>query len=273
MIVHQYGEVLVIKDCSSECASGRKRRYTVRAGLSALCLMILALLGEVLLSSAGLAAENQDKTAAATPALVREIQFMLLTVGIDPGPIDGNPKQLTNRAAHIFQQQRGLPISEIVENGSISELFLERLRREAAQIMLKDKQEAASVAPQSPSAAPSPGAMPPTAALPPAETAAVRPEPPPPPPSPPPDQFASCGLSPEDFRIGGKQYTAQSFLEEGFGGSTTRAVADLRQRLEEARQIAERIGGTALGEVQRQARVLSYFECRLKIEQASAGKG
>jgi peptidoglycan hydrolase-like protein with peptidoglycan-binding domain len=229
--------------------------------------MILALLGEVLLSSAVLAAENQDKTAAATPALVREIQFMLLTVGIDPGPIDGNPKQLTNRAAHIFQQQRGLPISEIVENGSISELFLERLRREAAQIMLKDKQEAASVAPQIPSAASSP------AALPPAETAAVRPEPPPPPPSPPPDQFASCGLSPEDFRIGGKQYTAQSFLEEGFGGSTTRAVADLRQRLEEARQIAERIGGTALGEVQRQARVLSYFECRLKIEQASAGKG
>lgn len=261
------------KDCSYKCASRRKRRYTLQA-VTALYLMILALSGGVLLPSTGRTAENQDKTAAATPALVREIQFMLLTVGIDPGPIDGNPRQLTNRAAHIFQQQRGLPISDIVENGSISELFLERLRRETAQIMLKDKKEAASAASQSPSAAPSPSAAtPPATAPPPAETAAVRPEPPPPPPPPPPDRFASCGFSLEDFRIGGKQYTVQSFLDEGFGGSTTRAVADLRQRLEEARQIAERIGGAALGEVQRQARVLNYFECRLKIEQASAGKG
>ena len=35
----------------------------------------------------------------------------------------------------------------------------------------------------------------------------------------------------------------------------------------------DRIGISALKDVQRQARVLQYFECRLKIEQASAGKG
>jgi hypothetical protein len=42
----------------------------------------------------------------------------------------------------------------------------------------------------------------------------------------------------------------------------------MRQRLDEARQIADKIGGPALVEVQRQAHVLAYFECRQKIEQA-----
>jgi hypothetical protein len=46
-------------------------------------------------------------------------------------------------------------------------------------------------------------------------------------------------------------------------------VTDLGKRLDEARQLAEHIGGTALIEVQRQARVLTYFECRLNIERAS----
>jgi hypothetical protein len=41
----------------------------------------------------------------------------------------------------------------------------------------------------------------------------------------------------------------------------------LKDRLTEARQIAGNIGGSALSEVQRQARVLDYFNCRLKIEQ------
>ena len=41
----------------------------------------------------------------------------------------------------------------------------------------------------------------------------------------------------------------------------------LKERLNEARQIAGNIGGSALGEVQRQARVVDYFNCRLKIEQ------
>jgi peptidoglycan hydrolase-like protein with peptidoglycan-binding domain len=214
-------------------------------------------------------AQTQEKSINATPALVREIQFMLLTVGIDPGPIDGNPKQMTNRAAHGFQQRAGLPTSDIIEGQPVSTTFLERLRRDAARIMLKDNaapstQESAAQ-PAIPAAPPAPvPAAPPS---PPAsESAALRPEPPPPPP--PPDPFASCTASPEDFRIGGRQYTPQSFLDEGFGGSAARAVHDLRQRLEEARVIAAKIGGTALGEVQRQARVLAYFECRLKVEQS-----
>ena len=44
----------------------------------------------------------------------------------------------------------------------------------------------------------------------------------------------------------------------------------LRDRLSEARQIAENVGGSALAEVQRQSRVLNYFSCRLKVEQASS---
>jgi hypothetical protein len=274
MDAHRYKAVFVTNACSSGGVSRSEQRHTLRAGLSACCVLILALLGNSLLSSTGLPAENQDKTATATPALVREIQFMLLTVGFDPGPIDGNPKQLTNRAAHMFQQQHGLPLSDIAEKGAISQVFLERLRREAAQIMLKENHEAATASLRNPSESPSTRApTPPTSTPPPSETASVPPEPVLRLPSPPPDRFATCAFSLEDFRIGGKQYTAQSLLEEGFGGSTTRAVADLRQRLDEARQIAEKIGGAALGEVQRQARVLNYFECRLKIEQASAGRG
>ena len=42
-----------------------------------------------------------------------------------------------------------------------------------------------------------------------------------PPPPPAPDRFASCQFDPQDFAVGGKQYTPQSYLDEGFGGSTT----------------------------------------------------
>jgi hypothetical protein len=117
--------------------------------------------------------------------------------------------------------------------------------------------------PDQPAAAASPD-QPKTAALPPPappETAPVKPVPPP-------DRFASCSYNPEDLFIGGTQYTPQAFLDQGFGGVTARALTNLKQRLEEARQIAERLGGPALREVQRQARVIAYFECRQKIEQA-----
>jgi peptidoglycan hydrolase-like protein with peptidoglycan-binding domain len=195
-------------------------------------------------------AARSDETVTATPALVREIQFMLLTVGVDPGPIDGNAQQLTNRAAHIFQARAGLPISDVSNTGPISVAFVERLRQEAAKVMFK---------------APAPAPPPPVAVTPPVSPPAVPPAPRPPPP----DRFASCPFTPQDFHVGGKQYTAQNFLDDGFGGSTARAVTNLRNRLDEARQLAERIGGAALLEVQRQARVLAYFECRLKIEQDS----
>jgi peptidoglycan hydrolase-like protein with peptidoglycan-binding domain len=197
-------------------------------------------------------------TVPATPELIRQIQFMLQTVGIDPGPIDGNAQALTNRAAHQFQFQNALPITDITNGGPISTAFLDLLRKEAGAKL--------GVIPNPPGQA----AVPPAAPTP--APASVAPAPPPPPAPPPADRFASCQFDALDFSVGGKQYTPQSFLDEGFGGSTDRAVANLQQRLKEAREIAEKIGGSALLEVQRQARVLAYFECRQKIEQAAAGK-
>src|SRR5437762_7012270 len=77
-----------------------------------------------------------EPSLMATPNLIREIQFMLLTVGIDPGPLDGNSRQLTNRAIHIFQQRSGLPITDIVNDGQIPAALVDRLRKEAAQALL-----------------------------------------------------------------------------------------------------------------------------------------
>jgi len=210
----------------------------------------------------------QGGTIPGTPELIRQIQFMLQTVGIEPGPIDGNAQALTNRAAHQFQLLNGLPITDITNGGPISTDFLEALRRQAAAKM--------GVMP-TPGPPPGQAAVTPTAPTPPPGQAAVTPPTPTPappaaapvpPPPPPPDRFASCQFDLKDFVVGGKQYTPQSFLDEGFGGSTDRAVTNLQQRLTEARNIAEKIGGTALLEVQRQARVLAYFQCRQTIEQA-----
>jgi hypothetical protein len=185
----------------------------------------------------------------ATPELIRQIQFMLQTVGIDPGPIDGNAQALTNRAAHQFELQNSLPIVDITNSGPIPVAFLEALRKQVATKLGVAAPPPATAAPAPVPAAPSPAT-------------------PAPPPLPAPDRFASCPFEPQDFNVGGKQYTPQAFLDEGFGGSTDRAVLNLQQRLKEAREIAEKIGGAALLEVQRQARVLAYFECRQKIEQA-----
>jgi len=214
------------------------------ASVAAFTLLAMPLIGA---ATAEAQSQSAEPGPVATTALVREIQFMLLTIGIDPGPIDGNPRQMTNRAVRIFQARSGLPQADLVSNAPIPPALLERLRQEAAKVMLK---------PESPSAPPAP----PTQAI------ATQPTPP----ALSPDRFASCTYSTDDFRVGGRQYTPQSFLDEGFDGTTNRAVINLRQRLDEARQIAEGVGGPALLEVQRQARVLAYFECRQKIEQASA---
>ena len=80
--------------------------------------------------------EAGEPSLTATPNLIREIQFMLSTVGIDPGPLDGNSRQLTNRAIHIFQQRSGLPITDIVNDGQIPAAVVDRLRKEAAQALL-----------------------------------------------------------------------------------------------------------------------------------------
>ena len=155
----------------------------------------------------------------------------------------------------------GCPEPILLTTQSISPFFLETLRREAAQVLLKNAR------PETPGSAPA-AALPQTESSPAAprdEAAGPASKPPPIPP----DRFANCPYTSQDFLIGSRQYTPQTFLDEGFDGTTSRAVDNLRQRLEEARQIAEKIGGPALLEVQRQARVLSYFECRQKIEQAS----
>jgi peptidoglycan hydrolase-like protein with peptidoglycan-binding domain len=200
--------------------------------------------------AAGVATEASDVEASS--ALVREIQFMLLRLGMDPGPIDGIVGPQTLGAVRKFQAKSGLPISDLTYDGKISAVFLARLRGEASKAILGGEKRP-EVSPEV--ATPSPVAVAPAQ-----------------PPAPPPDPFAACTFSPSDFRIGATEYTPDKFLQVGFDGSTARAVASLKDRLDEARQLAENLGGSALAEVQRQARVLNYFNCRLKIEQASDGK-
>jgi peptidoglycan hydrolase-like protein with peptidoglycan-binding domain len=200
-------------------------------------------------------ANPSEQSAEATAALVREIQFMLLRLGLDPGPIDGIPRQLTNRALRRFEATHNLPLIDLEPGGKVPSDLLTALRNEAARAVFG--------APEKPETPPTAAATPPPSPARPPAAVIVPP--------PPPDPFAACAYEPEDFRIGANSYTPESFLRDGFDGSTARAVANLKQRLEEARQIADRVGLSALKEVQRQARVLKYFECRLNVEQASAG--
>jgi peptidoglycan hydrolase-like protein with peptidoglycan-binding domain len=197
--------------------------------------------------AAELAGKSDDLEV--TPALVREIQFMLLRLGMEPGPIDGVIGPQTTRAWHKFQQDTGLPQADLVNGGKIPATALTRLRTEASRVIFEGERK-----PGPPAAAP----VPPAAAV-----APVQPS------APASDRFAACPLHAEDFRIGATQYTPEKYLQEGFDGSTARAVSMLKDRLNEARQIAGNIGGSALTEVQRQSRVLDYFTCRLKIEQES----
>jgi peptidoglycan hydrolase-like protein with peptidoglycan-binding domain len=218
-------------------------------GCIAISLMAIAV-GSAPSQAAGLATEAQD--VEATTALVREIQFMLLRLGIDPGPIDGIAGPQTLSAVRRFQAKSGLPLVDLVTDGKISAVLLARLRGDASRAILG-------------------GEKTPTVSLevaPPSAVAVVPIQPT----VPPPDPFAACTFNPGDFRIGATEYTPDKFLQVGFDGSTARAVASLKDRLDEARQLAANVGGSALGEVQRQARVLNYFNCRLKIEQASDGK-
>jgi hypothetical protein len=220
-------------------AGDRKRRKVARSGLKPGGGPVVS-------------APNSGNAVAVTPGLVRQVQFMLLTIGIDPGPIDGVPRQLTNAAVRRFDQQFGLPALDLVRGGEISTEFLDRLRKAASVTLL-------GAQPQPPPATPPGEPQPPVARAP-----VHQP--------PPVDRFAACPFDQADFSIGGTQYTPDTFLQTGFGGSTAIAVDNLRDRLQEARRVAQQIGGPAGKEVQRQSRVLAYFECRLNIEQASANK-
>jgi peptidoglycan hydrolase-like protein with peptidoglycan-binding domain len=229
------------------------RGRDLAVGLFASIAILLTMSASIsnLCQAAGAAAEAQE--IEASPALIREIQFMLARIGADPGPIDGIVGQQTLRAVGKFQAQFGLPAADPVSGGKISAVFLERLRSEATRAILGgEKKPVGAAEPQAP---------------PPSPVAVVPPRP-----APALDPFAACTFNPGDFRIGTTEYTPDKFLQVGFDGSTARAVASLKDRLDEARQIAGNIGGSALGEVQRQARVLDYFSCRLKIEQASDSK-
>jgi peptidoglycan hydrolase-like protein with peptidoglycan-binding domain len=197
--------------------------------------------------AAAVAGKSEDLEV--TPSLVREIQFMLLRLGMEPGPIDGVIGPQTTRAWYKFQQDTGQPPVDLVNGSKIPATALTRLRSEASRVIFEGERK-----PQPPAAAP----VPPAAAAAPVQ-----------PPAPASDRFAACPFHAEDFRIGTIQYTPEKYLQEGFDGSTARAVSMLKDRLNEARQIAGNIGGSALSEVQRQSRVLDYFTCRLKIEQES----
>jgi peptidoglycan hydrolase-like protein with peptidoglycan-binding domain len=193
------------------------------------------------------AAEAAAEEVEVNPGLIREIQFMLLRLGMDPGPIDGVAGPKTTKAFLTFVERSGMPVQPLVNGGRIPGTLLARLRTEASRVILGGE------------------AKPETFTAP----AAATPPPAPAPSTQPTDRFADCSYRPEDFHIGNTQYTPNKYLQEGFDGSTARAVAMLKDRLNEARQIASSIGGAALAEVQRQARVLDYFTCRLKVEEAT----
>ena len=223
-------------------------RDIVRCAIFSLTVVTLPM---QLWSASWCAAEVASKTENldVTPSLVREIQFMLLRLGIQPGPIDGVIGPQTTAAWRKFQQDTGLPQVDLANGTKIPAATLTRLRSETSRVIFEGERK-----PEPPAAAPTP----PAAAIAPVQPVA-----------PPSDRFAACPFHAEDFKIGATQYTPEKYLQEGFDGSTARAVSMLKDRLNEARQIAGNIGGAALTEVQRQSRVLDYFTCRLKIEQES----
>src|SRR5947208_14334476 len=108
-------------------------------GLWAAALLIgtvpsLDAIAQVAPPTTGIAQFVQDFQA--TPPLVREIQFMLLRVGLDPGPIDGIPRQLTNRAVRRFEEMHRLPLIGLEPGGLVPPEFLGRLRIETTRVVL-----------------------------------------------------------------------------------------------------------------------------------------
>src|ERR1700756_2945736 len=98
---------------------------TVAGVLSCIAIYLTATApGSVPSLAASLATEAQDVEASS--ALVREIQFMLLRVGMEPGPIDGIAGMQTLGAVRRFQAKSGLPISDLIHDGKISGVFLAR---------------------------------------------------------------------------------------------------------------------------------------------------
>src|SRR6185437_15540017 len=101
-------------------------------------------------------APDSEQPALATPQLIREIQFMLLNLSIDPGPIDGNAQQFTNRAVRTFEERYGLPQADLANGRPVPPEFLAKLRSEVAQNLLKG----GAKPPEQPAAAEKPAEQP-----------------------------------------------------------------------------------------------------------------
>src|SRR5262252_3764560 len=164
-------------------------------------LLGAAILPLQLWSSVSRAAEAmpQIEELDVNPSLVREMQFMLLRLGVEPGPIDGVIGPLTTKAWRKFEQNSGLPHVDLVNGGKIPASALAHLRSEAVRVIFEGEKK-----PEVPAETPPPPAL----------AAPVQP------PAPEPDRFAACPFDPEDFRIGKTQFTPKKYLQEGFDGST-----------------------------------------------------
>ena len=134
------------------------RRRDLVAGLLGGIAVALAMLMSISapFHAVSVAAEARDVEVNA--ALIREIQFMLSRLGIDPGPIDGIAGQQTLRAVGKFQAQSGLPAGDLVTGGKILAAFLDRLRSEASRAILGGEKKPAE-APEPQPASPSPVAV------------------------------------------------------------------------------------------------------------------
>jgi peptidoglycan hydrolase-like protein with peptidoglycan-binding domain len=184
--------------------------------LPAVCFLGLALSsvtplgGPERAQSANAAETSQDQNTIATRELVREIQFMLLRLGLGPGPLDGVPRSRTNGAVRRFEEEHGLTIVDLTLGKPVPAEFLTLLRADAARAMLGDaggnKPPAAGAPPSAATTAPIPAGE--GAAAAPTTAAALAPQPPR---APSPDRFAACPYDPEDFHIGPNQYTPDTF--------------------------------------------------------------
>jgi peptidoglycan hydrolase-like protein with peptidoglycan-binding domain len=107
-------------------------RDIVRCAIFSLTVVTLPI---HLWSAGWCAAEVASKTENldVTPSLVREIQFMLLRLGIQPGPIDGVIGPQTTAAWRKFQQDTGLPQVDLANGTKIPAATLTQPRRRQRQ--------------------------------------------------------------------------------------------------------------------------------------------
>ena len=115
-------------------------RNIVRCAIFSLAVVTLPMpLGLAGWCAAEVAAKTENLEV--TPSLVREIQFMLLRLGMEPGPIDGVIGPQTTGAWRKFQQDTGLPPVDLVNGGKIPATALTRLRSEASRVIFEGERK------------------------------------------------------------------------------------------------------------------------------------